>query len=61
MNEVNLNEGVIGTDKNDATLGTDCRLYMFINRYKSDVKKNANIHRGVMLDQFKTVELFWEP
>ena len=61
LNEVNLNEGVIGTDKNDATLGTDCRLYMFINRYKSDVKKNANIHRGVMLDQFKTVELFWEP
>lgn len=61
QNEVNLNEGVIGTDKNDSTLGTDCRLFMFINRYKSDVKKNANIHRGIMHYQFKTVELFWEP
>ncbi len=61
LNEVNLNEGVIGTDKNDSTLGTDCRLYLFINRYKSDVKKNANIHRGVMNNRVKTVELYWSP
>ena len=58
LNEVNLNEGMleyIGT----TAYFKDCRLYMFINRYKSDIKTQAKINRGLMTDTVAEGDLYW--
>ena len=58
FNEVNLNEGMLEYVGTTAYF-KDCRLYMFINRYKSDIKTQAKINRGLMTDTVAEGDLYW--
>ena len=58
LEEVNLNEGILESIGTTAYF-KDCRLYMFINRYRSDVKQKAKINRGLMSDTVAEGDLFW--
>lgn len=62
-NEVDLNEGVlmkknIGKSASDGQYLTDCRLFLFLQRYTGGVKKGAGINRGEVKAAFDVGELY---